>query len=56
MAQANHITQLSREAKKNIPCRYHYEGICRYQDNPENVSIQVLVLKTFYFKLLLNRY
>jgi len=48
MAQANNnITELSREAKKEILCRYHTEGICRYQDNPENVSIQVLIFKYF---------
>jgi len=48
MAQANNITELSREAKKEILCRYHTEGICRYQDNPENVSIQVLIFKIFF--------
>jgi len=53
MAQTeNNITELSREAKKEILCRYHTEGICRYQDNPENVSFN---MKIFYFKLLLKR-
>jgi len=48
MAQTeNNVTELSREAKKEILCRYHTEGICRYQDNPENVSLQVLILKYF---------